>query len=88
MDVPNEASVRGAMIRLAREQRGLTLAQVARRVGVSSTQLSKIERGEVRHPSSRYFPDLVRELELDRSQLVVAMDELGGISGTVNRRPA
>lgn len=87
MEVPNEASVRGAMIRMAREQRDQTLAQVARRVGVSPTQLSKIERGEVRHPSLRYFPNLVRELELDRSLLVVAMDQLGAINGDIGSRP-
>lgn len=40
------AKLLGARVRLARKRRGLTVAQLAERVGVSRVTVQKIERGD------------------------------------------
>jgi transcriptional regulator with XRE-family HTH domain len=48
-----QATVLGSFLKAKRENAGLTLTALAARTGVGRTQLSRIERGVSRNPSSR-----------------------------------
>jgi len=51
----------GLELKIARIRKGLTLAELGRRVGVSHMFLSYLERGE-RNPGPETYEKLVREL--------------------------
>ena len=61
----------GARLRAQREQKGLTLRDLGRRIGVSASLISQIERGKV-NPSVSTLWALVRELGLTMSDLFEA----------------
>jgi transcriptional regulator with XRE-family HTH domain len=61
----------GASLRAQRERRGLTLREVARRIGVSASLISQIERDKV-NPSVSTLYALVRELGLTMGDLFAA----------------
>jgi DNA-binding XRE family transcriptional regulator/mannose-6-phosphate isomerase-like protein (cupin superfamily) len=63
-----EPSHIGASLRAQREKRGLTLREVARRIGVSASLISQIERDKV-NPSVSTLYSLVRELGLTMGDL-------------------
>jgi transcriptional regulator with XRE-family HTH domain len=63
-----EPSHIGARLRAQREQVGLTLREVARRIGVSASLISQIERDKV-NPSVSTLYSLVRELGLTMGDL-------------------
>jgi transcriptional regulator with XRE-family HTH domain len=76
-DVPHLAAVAseqpepshlGRRLRAQREARGLTLREVARRIGVSASLISQIERDKV-NPSVSTLYALVRELGLTMGEL-------------------
>jgi len=71
----------GASLRAQREKIGLTLREVARRIGVSASLISQIERDKV-NPSVSTLYALVRELGLSMGDLFAADD------GTAPRAPA
>lgn len=50
-------------IKIAREERGLSQAQLAKAVGISQPAIKKIESGETQ--KSRFLPEVIRFLELD-----------------------
>jgi transcriptional regulator with XRE-family HTH domain len=52
----------GEQLRLARQQRGETLKQVAERAGVSTPYLSEVERGR-KEPSSEILSAITGSLE-------------------------
>lgn len=54
----------GERIRAARESRGWSQADLARRVGVSQPAIKKIEAGET--VKSRYLPEVFRALGIDQ----------------------
>jgi transcriptional regulator with XRE-family HTH domain len=61
----------GSSLRAQREQLGLTLREVARRIGVSASLISQIERDKV-NPSVSTLYALVRELGLSMGDLFAA----------------
>ena len=63
----------GASLRAQREKVGLTLREVARRIGVSASLISQIERDKV-NPSVSTLYALVRELGLTMGDLFGAED--------------
>jgi len=71
----------GASLRAQREKIGLTLREVARRIGVSASLISQIERDKV-NPSVSTLYALVRELGLSMGDLFAADD------GAAPRAPA
>ena len=50
---PDEPSHIGPRLRAQREQLGLSLRELARRIGVSASLISQIERDKVNRPSAR-----------------------------------
>lgn len=54
----------GDLIKSKREAAGLTLTQLASAIGVSRLYLSRLERGEYAHPSSRVLTQLVKQLDI------------------------
>jgi transcriptional regulator with XRE-family HTH domain len=71
---PDEPSHIGPRLRAQREQMGLSLRELARRIGVSASLISQIERDKV-NPSVSTLYSLVRELRL-------GMGELFSVDGT------
>jgi transcriptional regulator with XRE-family HTH domain len=65
---PPEPSHIGPRLRARREKLGLSLRELARRVGVSASLISQIERDKV-NPSVGTLYSLVRELGLDMGDL-------------------
>src|SRR5215831_3244577 len=68
-----EASHIGPRLRAQREQMGLSLREVARRIGVSASLISQIERDKV-NPSVSTLYALVRELGLTMGDLFAIDD--------------
>jgi transcriptional regulator with XRE-family HTH domain len=65
---PHESSHIGPRLRAQREQLGLSLRELARRIGVSASLISQIERDKV-NPSVSTLYSLVRELGLRMGDL-------------------
>ena len=65
---PHEPSHIGPRLRAQREQLGLSLRELARRIGVSASLISQIERDKV-NPSVSTLYSLVRELGLSMGDL-------------------
>jgi transcriptional regulator with XRE-family HTH domain len=55
-------SALGNLLRTKREAAGLTLTQLASELDVSRPYLSRLERGEYAHPSSRVLNQLIKRL--------------------------
>lgn len=67
----------GQRIRELRRQRGLTQRDLASRVGVDSTYLSKMENERLEHtPSIKTLQDLARALEVDELELMDLADKV------------
>src|SRR5262245_30089214 len=66
--IPDEPSHIGPRLRAQREQLGLSLRELARRIGVSASLISQIERDKV-NPSVSTLYALVRELRLGMGEL-------------------
>lgn len=64
----------GEQLRLARQQRGETLKQVAERAGVSTPYLSEVERGR-KEPSSEILSALTGSLETSLLDLTRGVTE-------------
>jgi transcriptional regulator with XRE-family HTH domain len=61
----------GARIKELRRQRGFTQRQLAEKVGVDFTYLSKIENDRLEHtPSIKTLQDLARALDVDELELM------------------
>ncbi|MEX2106222.1 MAG: helix-turn-helix domain-containing protein [Solirubrobacterales bacterium] len=67
----------GQRLRTAREQRGLSLREVARRLGISASALSQIETGKSR-PSVKTLYAIVSELGLSMDQLLAGPADKSG----------
>src|SRR5215468_7319323 len=68
LPAPDEPSHIGPRLRAQREQLGLSLRELARRIGVSASLISQIERDKV-NPSVSTLYALVRELGLGMGDL-------------------
>lgn len=74
----------GDRLRLAREDRGMTLKEVASAAGISSTYLSEIERGNVQ-PAVSVLKELARVLRVPLSA-IMSPSERNGFLGEKLRR--
>jgi transcriptional regulator with XRE-family HTH domain len=72
---PHKPSHLGRRLRAQREQLGLSLRELARRIGVSASLISQIEREKV-NPSVSTLYSLVRELGLGMGDLFAADDQV------------
>jgi transcriptional regulator with XRE-family HTH domain len=54
----------GNLIKSKREAAGLTLTQLAAELAVSRPYLSRLERGEYAHPSSRVLTQIIKRLDI------------------------
>ena len=62
----------GALVRSSRERLHLTQAELARRVGVSRSEISEIEAGRIKQPSASVFAKLCDALGLPGALLLGA----------------
>jgi len=63
--------VLGARLRARRQERGLSLGELARRVSISPSALSKLETGKI-SPSVSTLRGLAVELQLSLDELLAA----------------
>ena len=83
----------GAFLRERREQlretdRAYSVRQVAGRVGVQPSYLSKVERGEVAPPSEDTLVRLARELDVEPDLLLALGGKVSSdLLETIRRRP-
>jgi HTH-type transcriptional regulator, competence development regulator len=83
----------GALLRESREarragDRSFSVRQVAARVGVQPSYLSKVERGEVPPPSEETLIRLAAELELDPDLVLALAGKVSrDLQETIRRRP-
>lgn len=67
----------GALIKRAREQRGLTQAELGARIGYTHSFVVRLERGQMTNPpTSQTMRDLERELGVSRRAMLEAMGYL------------
>ena len=85
MTAHSRAEVR-RIIKQQRTARGLTLWQVAATSGVSSSHLSRIEKGE-RFPSARTLRKIAQPLGSEESELLTLADYLSPQSPSGAERP-
>jgi PTS system nitrogen regulatory IIA component len=79
----------GATLRLIRLDTGLTLRDLARRIGVSSAYLSRVEHGHDPPPTPDRLVAIARALELPPLLLVELADQAGPmVSSYMGRVPA
>lgn len=84
----------GEFVREAREGRraadpAFSVRQVARRIGVEPSYLSKVERGEVAPPSEEKIAALARELGEDADVLLALAGKVSSdLQEAIRRRPA
>jgi DNA-binding XRE family transcriptional regulator/quercetin dioxygenase-like cupin family protein len=74
----------GPRLRAQREQLGLSLREIARRIGVSASLISQIERDKV-NPSVSTLWALVRELQMTMGDLFAVDDSPAAVASTVTR---
>jgi transcriptional regulator with XRE-family HTH domain len=78
----------GACIRREREARRLGLRQMAKKIGVSPTYLSKVERDEFTHPTEEKVRAIARSIERDLDELLAMAGRLSSdILDIIKRHP-
>ncbi len=60
----------GTLVRASRQEHRLTQEELARRVGVSRSEISEIEAGRVKQPRAGLFARLCRALDLPAAALL------------------
>lgn len=79
----------GARRRLRENDRGFSLRQVARRIGIEPSYLSKIERGQVAPPSEATTVRLAKELGEDPDVMLAMAGKVSGdLQEIIRKRPA
>ena len=74
--------------RLREADRRYSVRQVAARVGIQPSYLSKVERGEVPPPSEETLVRLARELEVDADVLLAMAGKVSSdLQEAIRRRP-
>ena len=66
-------------VRELREQRGLTQRELARRLGVSTSYVNKVENGKLNsgdYPSQKFIHKLAGELDADEEELLLLADKV------------
>lgn len=81
----------GERVRQLRTQRGLTQRDLAQRIGVSNTYISKIENGNLHfgdYPSEKFIHKLADVLQADEDELLLLADKVpAAIRKRVRERP-
>ncbi len=85
VDVPPDAQL-AARLKTERESRGWTIAQLAQRAGVSSSMISKIERGDS-SPTAALLGRLSAAFGLTLSQLLTRAEGGGGRVSRADDQP-
>ena len=82
------AYVRGRREALRRNDRAFSVRQVAARIGVEPSYLSKIERGEQRPPSEATIVKLAEDLDEDADALLAMAGKVSGdLQAVIRHRP-
>jgi transcriptional regulator with XRE-family HTH domain len=68
----------GALLRKLRRERGYTLDQLAKRIPMSASNLSRVELGSQGPPADEVIERMAKALEADASELLQAAGRLGG----------
>lgn len=80
--------VRGHREARRAEDRSYSLRQVAERIGVEPSYLSKVERGHVAPPSEETVLRLARELDVDGDLLLALAGKVSSdLKETIRKRP-
>ena len=66
-----EGRIFGARLRELRKRAGLSLMELAHRVGIDFTYLSKIENGALPPPSEKVLSKLAKALNTDKGELII-----------------
>jgi HTH-type transcriptional regulator, competence development regulator len=64
----------GARLRQVRERKELSISVVAKKAGISTAYLQKLEVGDVQHPSPRVLHSLAGVLQIDYAELMRLAD--------------
>jgi transcriptional regulator with XRE-family HTH domain len=90
--VPRSATALAALVRARRERLHLTQVELAKRVGVSRSEISEIEAGRVKHPRAGVFARLGKVLGVPGAALLAAVgyvaSEAAGMPGAVELEEA
>jgi transcriptional regulator with XRE-family HTH domain len=74
---------------LRQKDRGFSVRQVAGRVGIQPSYLSKVERGEVAPPSESTIQKLAAELDVDSDVLLAMAGKVSSdLQEVIRKRPA
>jgi len=68
----------GALMRKLRRERGYTLDQLAKRIPMSASNLSRVELGSQGPPADEVIERMAKALGADASELLQAAGRLGG----------
>jgi len=68
----------GALLRKLRRERGYTLDQLAKRIPMSASNLSRVELGSQGPPADEVIERMAKALSADASELLQAAGRLGG----------
>jgi len=81
----------GKRVRELREQQGLTQRELARRLGVSTSYVNKVENGKLHsgdYPSEKFIHKLATELNADEQELLLLAEKVPeGIRRRIQERP-
>jgi transcriptional regulator with XRE-family HTH domain len=68
----------GALLRKQRRERGLTLEQLAQRIPMSASNLSRVELGSQGPPANEVIERIAKALDADVGELLKAAGRTGG----------
>ncbi len=68
----------GALLRKRRRERGYTLDQLAKRIPMSASNLSRLELGSQGPPADEVIEQIARALAADPGELLQAAGRIGG----------
>ncbi len=68
----------GALLRKLRRERGYTLDQLAKRIPMSASNLSRVELGSQGPPGDEVIERMAKALDTDASELLQTAGRLGG----------
>jgi transcriptional regulator with XRE-family HTH domain len=68
----------GALLRMRRRERGYTLDQLAKRIPMSASNLSRLELGSQGPPADEVIERIARALSTDPGELLQAAGRIGG----------
>jgi len=73
----NRALALGALLRKLRRERGYTLVQLAERIPMSASNLSRVELGSQGPPADEVIERIAKALETDTAELLAAAGRIG-----------